>query len=565
MAGIQDPQPLSISTLGQPLVSPLDPAATPQVVALDQQINQQAQASSAGLIQAIQNAPVAAAQRQLALQQAAETLDPNAVAAREAQVQAAAATAAATTAQANLATKPPGTADLIALHIKYHGVPVRGTNGMPDLDATAESGAACWRAENQLQYALKGLQATPQVFWENGQQRSRLVNGFGDNLTPGPDGSNPVREKFEKMRDSAASTLFGSPDYSGNTPGQLNPTPETGAAPGAPTLSAADVAPATPPVSAYPAWAAAQQPALAAPVDPSQARAWLLNAGVNPATMSDTDAVEAYQSLQSRVASAVVPLAPPAAAPAVAPITTVSSQPTATGGHTTTISVEPKPAPGIPMAQRPVVSPWGPSFLAAPMPGTDPKSQVMNLKNPENEAYHTWNKSKGEIAEVRSLAADPEYAGKTPAQQNATDLNPFDLRLKAAVSAMTNPQTAEGRSGYKMMELELKQPYVQKYVQNIREALTGTGTLTPQSRAALLTAAQRIGQAKEATAAPQVRNTVQSLARMGVSQDSMRALGLDDEDLALGMAAPADAAPPTPPTPPRTTTVGGKTYYMKTW
>jgi hypothetical protein len=103
----------------------------------------------------------------------------------------------------------------------------------------------------------------------------------------------------------------------------------------------------------------------------------------------------------------------------------------------------------------------------------------------------------------------------------------------------------EGRSSYKIEELDLKQPYLNKYVSNVKEVLLGRGKFTPQTRAELLGAAQSLARAKEDTGRGAVQSAIAQYQRSNLwpAQQS----DFTPDELALAQGAPAAAPGQEPP------------------
>jgi hypothetical protein len=489
--------------------------------------------------QSVKDNSVRAAGRQVALEQSAETLDPVAIQARKA------ATALALVQTQNTAGSL-GSEDLVSLYRAVHGADAFDANGNKDYEAMKRGGVDIHNAMWHQTRGLQGMTPTMQPYvGPNGQPMMRVINAFGDLFYDPKTGAENKRiQEYRDEYQNAGDLLHTHPDDTGNTPANaVLVTPNAKAPPQAPLMpTIADDPPAG--MMALPEPVVAPAPTDLANTDPIAAKTWLVDAGIfpggTPSDLSDQEAIDAYKGYQAMIPRGLPLVTPTPAAAAVAP-PAVQPKPTTinTGDRTITITPNTVAPPGT------LIQPGQTDYMGGIPVGLAPGQLNTPAAIRENlikdVGYQNWKASTGEVAQLKSLAADPLYAGKTPAQQNRQNMNTFDFRLGQTVATLTNPKTVEGRSSYKIEELDLKQPYLNKYVSNVKEVLLGRGKFTPQTRAELLDAAQSLARAKEDTGRGAVQSAIAQYQRSNLwpSQQS----DFTPDELALAQGASPLVAP----------------------
>jgi hypothetical protein len=538
MAGIADVQPKSIGAISLPVipaaVDPVtyNPPPTPDFATALAQMN--------AATQSVKDNSVRAAGRQVALEQAAETLDPTAIQARKA------ATALALVQTQNTAGSL-GSEDLVSLYRAVHGTDAFDANGNKDYEAMKRGGVDIHNAMWHQQRGLQGMTPIMQPYaGPNGQPMMRVINAFGDLFYDPKTGAENKRiQDYRDEYQNAGDVLHTHPDDTGNTPANVVPLKPGASAPPQPSLmpTIADDPPAG--MMALPKPVVAPAPTDLANTDPIAAKTWLVDAGIfpggTPSDLSDQEAIDAYKGYQAQIPRGLPLVTPTPAAAAVAPPVVQPKSTTIDTGDQK-ITVTPNTAVATPGT---LIQPGQTDYMGGIPVGLAPNqlnTPVAIRENLNKDAgYQNWKLSTGELAEVKSLEADPLYSGKSPAQQNKQNMNTFDFRLGQAVANLTNPKTAEGRSSYKIEELDLKQPYLNKYVKNIKEVLLGRGKFTPQTRAELLGAAQGLAQAKQDSGRGAVQAAIAQYQRSNLWPTQQA--DFTPDELALAQSAGPSATP----------------------
>jgi len=569
MAGIADVQPKSIGQVSLPVMAPVvqpGPAGSGVSETLPQAFD-----AYSNMFNRIKDKPLIDLQRENAMQQA-QIAQQNAPVIGQAQR----AAAALSVAQSQNAAGSLGAEDLVNLYRAVHGVDKLDDYGNTDYAFMKRGGVDIHNALWQQTKGLDGMTPIMQNYpGPNGQPMVRVVNKFGD-LFYKPDGTeNKVIQQYRDLYRNAGLTLHTNPDKSGNTPSNTAPDPDDEEAsapppqePLSPTLADTLVTPKTAPISPgiplAPSDVVSSAPLPATPPSTTPVFPQDLVSGVRPnlglppatqqpaAGFSPSDALASYAAWNARQAAS-------APQPTAAPTTTITHD----ASNKPVVSITPPPvnpasSPSAIVQPRTVAGPgqqaqmgqadYMGGFPTGLAPGQLNTPEAIQKQKSANPGWQIWQDSTGEANEIRSLAADPR------ATKPQGDMNAFDLRLKAAMNAMLNPQSKAGRAGAMMAEMELKQPYFEKYVSNVGQFLAGTGSLTPGSRQALLHAAQAVVSTREQTARGAVTSAIAQYQRSNLWPSKM-----DDftpEELALAQGGSTTGGQRTPAGPPRTLSSG---------
>ncbi len=194
MAGIQDVQPKQISTLGQPLVGSVTPAATPDSVA------KLADAFRQGWITAddIQKRQI---QEPVLRQQAKEAISPEAIKARKEEQLLAGEKALGE--RETLLTK-----DFVAAYRRYN-LPLKKADGTPDYSGMAEVGQKYADMERMRDVAKMGLHrnSVQSIDPKTNATITVFYNDFDEDITSPPGKTNPLVKKYQDMAFKARSFL----------------------------------------------------------------------------------------------------------------------------------------------------------------------------------------------------------------------------------------------------------------------------------------------------------------------------------------------------------------------
>lgn len=296
MAGIQDVQPKSLSTLGQPLVGDVMPVVTGSAV------GQLQDAFAKGLITPLDiqqrmtqlgisksQSQVEAQKARLGEQQLKESLDPEAVAARAAQLKLEKEKAIA--GSETLLSK-----DFVSAYMRYN-LPLKKEDGSYDYTGMAEVGQKYADMERIATYAEKGLTGKPVSSLDSkGRTVTRVYNEFGEDITTVPDKVNPVVRDYQNMLRKARSFLLQNDNEpsvaEGKTPSGIEVSPKH--------VEAGPIV--VEPPKTWESWKAELPPAPVNEADPSQVRGWLFKSKVLPEAaaikLTDSEALETYGSLK---------------------------------------------------------------------------------------------------------------------------------------------------------------------------------------------------------------------------------------------------------------------------
>jgi hypothetical protein len=524
MPGIEDVQPKQISTLGQPIVAPIESVVTPaSTLPVLDVINRQREAA----VQAVDygfNAPVVAAQRKVALAQA-----PLAVA------------------QAQKGLQTLNTGDLVQRHLAY-STPIIGPDGKPDYSAMAESGMNYRRAEMMLQYAQSGLTALPPI--ETVDPKSGLPvkvykNVFGENPY-----DEKVQDRYHKLRDAASQTLMGKPQINSSWhPSDLikQAPPEEGAAgiphsshqvsvtppntdvsgvvlPAAP-VTAVDVAPEIiQPTVALPPTNQVLTPDVVAPL-----RAMVGVPAAPARQVFDLANLDAYRNAQVAPQPVVAPNeVATASSPAVAaPYTPGAAAPVtvSTPNHTITVQPKPAPAPAPALAQLPegmVQTSMGPGY-----PTGNLRAMADKLVEDARKTDYIagWSKVKDVVNEFNSVKQS--YEGV----KDKSITSQKDVALANTLIRLQNPAgTGRGFGELHVENLEKDAPRIEQLL-HIKGLVLKEHAFTPETRKRLIEEGNRLVNSIEAPARSELTRIASRIQDIGrplsdhLNGDEMSLLG----------------------------------------
>lgn len=471
MAGIEDVQPKQLSSLGQPLIQPLDSAVSaPNLAALEDEMRK-GQITAQDLFERVQASGARIAQNTAAETQAREYVSPNQVEARQAAVGLA-------TAQAKQQTGALNTADLEKKHYQYFGTTIFGSDGKPDHDAMAHSGLVASQAEARLAYAQAGLTRTPMQYIENGVQKTRFVNQLGDDVTNNPDGTpSKLTLRYQQMRNDAFESLHMPPKAPPNTPKSFASPPEN-----------------TPVVEpTFDQWKSQLQPPIVSlPVSPDEARGWLVGSGViSPSEiskMSPFQAAETYQSFQDHLKS------PSQGEPVVVQTPT----------HQIEVTAKQPRAISLPVVD-PAASNDG-ALTTGYATGFSPPEIVKTAR--ESQDIKGWSTVRDVIGEFNSLAGS--YSGKEPGKITTQK----DVALANTLIRLQNPGgTGRGFGELHIEKLEDASPWLERLA-GAKGLVLKEHAFTKETRDRLITEGRRLVNSIEQPARDQVSLTVQQLHRV---------------------------------------------------
>jgi len=475
MPGIADVQPKQISTLGQPLVSPIEPVVTQDAVTKLSDAYRTGLVSMQDIIERAQNQPVLDQERKVKLQQAQEALSPEAIQARQEQQLLAGEKAMGE--RKTLLTK-----DFVDAYRRYN-LPLM-KDGKPDYAGMAEVGQKYADMERTLKFAEMGLAGKEVTSVnERGQKVTRMINTFGEDITTVPGKANPALAEYQKMARKARAFLI----QNDNEP----EVPEGGTAPGI-EVAPKDVFAATPSVVAPSPteWAASLPPKPANEADPSQVRAWLFSSKALPpsaaAKLSDQEALEVYQSYQEHVSRTpeVVPKGP-APAPA-SPVVAPAAQ------------------------QAPPVAPtYGGEGLVTDQGDFEP-NKFLDTTIRGSGMYKNWQEKSEFIDGLRKTVDAYKTAGETT--------NELDSDLAAYALMLSTPgQSASGRSfeGLRLSSLAAHVPNLEKAL-DLPDLVLNRNRFPKATRDRIIAATERKARTLEAQGRGALKNGVAQLTNRDI-------------------------------------------------
>jgi hypothetical protein len=467
-----------LSTLGQPLVSPNEPVVTQDAV---QKLTDAYHQGFITTNDILEHTGALATQKGVTQQKLLEeTVAPEAVEARKQQQVLAGDKAKKD--RADLLSK-----DFIDAYLKYN-LPLKKTDGSPDYQGMAEVGQKYADYERTMAYAKMGTTGTPQQYIdEQGRQRTRILNAFGEDITQVPGKKNAALEHYQKLHREASKFLL-----------QNDNEPEVPEGKEAPQIS---VSPRVAETTSAPVVVPATQPEAT---------------GVFPIVMPGTPA-----GLGPQVAM------PPAAGPKL------TIAPTANGGHS--ITVEPKPAASavaaVPSVQ-PSASYGGEGFISGYTPGTlsSPKEIVENLRG--QETYKNWAEKAPKINQFRQIVSS--YAHEKPG--DVTTQKDLALATTALMLAMPGGGGSRGMPEGRYRTIEEMQPLIEQVFHFVPKFLKKEA-FTPETRQRIIEEANRSVVGLESGAASSVKNAVGLFSGAGLPPEKF--LTEDERRLASSAAAPA--------------------------
>jgi len=494
MPGIEDVQPKQISTLGQPIVSPIEPVVTPaSTLPVLDVINRQREAA----VQAVDygfNAPVIQAARNVALAQAPLQV-----------------------AQAKKGLATLNTGDLVQKHLQY-STPIVGPDGKPDYSAMAESGLNYRRAEMMIAYAQQGLTALPPITTydpKTGLKATVYRNFLGENpYDP------KVIAKYSQAMHEGYTALNGKPqintswhpsDRMDQDSGKYTPPsgsdqqtvvepPNTDVSgrvvPAAPVSSVS-----VPPETIQPTTATPPTNEVLTPDVVSPLRA-MVGVSAPPARqVFDLANLDAYRASQASAAQPVVApneVATPAPAPVVpynpgaAPVTVTPVQPN-------------QPAPVVaPPGQ--VMTSIGPGF-----PAEDPRAMADKLVDDARKTDYIqgWSKVKDVVNEFNSVKQS--YAGV----KDSSITSQKDVALANTLIRLQNPAgTGRGFGELHVENLEKDAPLLEKAL-HIKGIALKEHAFTPETRRRLIEEGNRLVNSVEAPARSELSRVAARVQQIG--------------------------------------------------
>lgn len=462
----------ALSTLGQPLVSPMAPVVTQDAVQKLADAYHQGFITTNDILE--HTGALALKKGQTQEQLLTETLAPEAVQARKEQM-------VLSGEKAQREREDLLSKNFIDTYLKYN-LPLKKADGTPDYSGMAEVGQKYADQERILQYAQMGVTGTPREMIEGGRKVVRMYNAFGEDITNVPGKTNKALEHYQKLLRDARSYLLQNEDEpevpEGKDASQIQVSPKAVEAPAAPAA-------VVPTVPAAPAVAPVVEPFTPPAITPVVPIARAIPGVPSVANMG-------FES------------------PAVAPVHVE------TANHS--ITVAPKVAPVPAVAPAPVVTApqayRGEGYVAGFEPGSlnSPKEIVDNLRS--QETYKNWAEKTPTISRFRQIVAS--YANEKPGE--VTTQKDLALATTALMLSMPGGGGSRGMPEMRARNIEEMQPLIEQVFHFVPKFLKKEA-FTPETRQRIIEEATRAANGLESSAASSVKNAVSLFARSGQSPD----------------------------------------------